>query len=313
MQRFGCTPGANRDLPVSSRAAHQRWVDHCYELHRSRLREVGPRIDHTWQGNKGKAGPRPTYAHLRFNAKRAQREGELQAERELENYVLLSKLSKYGVAQAGRTPRSRPHRARRPWCASCRILQREPLEVRNNPYVGIHAQPSTTSKGKRQGLNSASRQQELRKIHEDNLRLVHRIQARKPSIRARDHQRDYEQSQRYKAMISLFSRTRVTQGSVIVPSPSRVHADPPSGSVSARGDRKPPGPHGRTRPRSANASLMRKPFDMGDQTRQGTATGAFESRLGTVEDVGEVEEAEAPGPGPSTRAPATAADIGQRR
>jgi len=232
MQQFGRNKVANRDLPVSSRAAHQKWVDHCHELHRHRLQTIKPAIDNKWGGSFAHGqGKQPTYPHLAAgNAKKLQQQGDLQAERELENYILLAKLSK--------------------------ILQRPPPDTQSNPYKKQGAgAPGRAARGP-----SRNRDAELRRIHADNLRIVHRIQSTRPHISVTKLERDYEQSLEYKEMISMFSDHRLSKGSTVTPSP-RVAAIN-DGSQSARTRSRPSSanhhraPVPRSRPSSAGARMM---------------------------------------------------------
>jgi hypothetical protein len=109
---FGRSKSGNKDLPIGSRIAQQKWVDHCQDLHRYRLSTVSATVDNKW-AQDGSSGKRPTYTHLSSNSKKAQKAGDQQAERELENYILLGKLSKCvgarppAVRSARRVPSAR--------------------------------------------------------------------------------------------------------------------------------------------------------------------------------------------------------------
>lgn len=215
MQQFGRSKTGNKELPIGSRLTHQKWVDHCSDLHRHRLATMRPTIDNKWSTKAG--SNQPSYPHLTSNAKKAQVAGDRQAERELENYMLLSKLSKCALACRTRAQRTRAHTqpATHPRVALCRtrarrIMQREPLNAQRSVNTGAPVYV----------LHATQRYNELKRVHAENLKLVHRIQAKRPAIVVDEFERDFEQSRKYKEMISLFSEQRISRGSSVVPSNS---------------------------------------------------------------------------------------------
>jgi hypothetical protein len=136
---------------------------------------------------------------------------------------------------------------------SRRILQREPASGQGPPYApaaqGRFVPPV-------RALYSAQRYNELKRIHAENLRIVQRIQSKRPIISIDAMERDYEQSRKYKEMISLFGESRISRGSSVVPTPrdhytQRPRPRPASATVHRAGP--PPG-----RPSSAGATLMRR-------------------------------------------------------
>ncbi|KAJ1632937.1 hypothetical protein T492DRAFT_838058 [Pavlovales sp. CCMP2436] len=235
MQHIGRSKTGNisggSGAPVGSRHCHQKWVDHCQDLHRHRLATMGPTVKNNWDSRPGTASNMPTYPHLSNNAKKAQLYGDRQAERELENYILLAKLSK--------------------------ILQRDPPGDQGGPHGPA---PPLTSLPPSSTLYSQARYIELKRIHGENLKIVQRIQAKRPIIQLDQFERDFEQSRKYKDMISMFSEQRVSRGSSVTPTPhnfadarpltARDHRPRPS-SASVNPARPP-------RPNSAGATLMRQ-------------------------------------------------------
>eukprot|EP00304_Pavlova_gyrans_P007301 CAMPEP_0206058636 /NCGR_PEP_ID=MMETSP1466-20131121/47119_1 /ASSEMBLY_ACC=CAM_ASM_001126 /TAXON_ID=44452 /ORGANISM="Pavlova gyrans, Strain CCMP608" /LENGTH=318 /DNA_ID=CAMNT_0053433933 /DNA_START=53 /DNA_END=1009 /DNA_ORIENTATION=+ len=237
MQQFGRTKTVNRDLPVSSRGAQQKWVDHCHDLHRHRLASVQPTVDNKWGGRFADGrGKQATYPHLSSNAKKLQLQGDKQAERELENYILLAKLSK--------------------------ILQRPPPEAQKSTSRPQSA--SGSSQAGRASTQNRLREAELRRIHAENLRIVHRIQSTRPHISVDALEKDYEQSLHIKEMISMFSDQRLSRGSSVVPSPRVYSAAVNDGSHTARTGSRPSSARTRTaaaarnRPNSASATMQRR-------------------------------------------------------
>ena len=72
-----CMPRGNKHLD-------DKWVKHCQELHRSKLRSMKAAID-----NK----PPPKYVHLIQNLKKQQMDEERYSQIERDNYLLLDKMS----------------------------------------------------------------------------------------------------------------------------------------------------------------------------------------------------------------------------
>jgi len=72
-----CMPRANKHLD-------DKWVKHCQNLHRKKLKGMKAAID-----NK----PPPTYMHLKQNLKKQQNDEERYSQIERDNYLLLDKMS----------------------------------------------------------------------------------------------------------------------------------------------------------------------------------------------------------------------------
>lgn len=88
-----------------------------------------------------------------------------------------------------------------------RILQREPSNTHHQRGV----RPSS-AKQPVYSVHSTAREAELRRIHQENLAIVQRIQSGRPHIRVQEMEKDYAQSVKYKEMISSFNRQRGGSG-----------------------------------------------------------------------------------------------------
>ena len=86
----------NREVPVANHPVASRTQQEIHGRHLRSLHEMSPRVDTRWGGihNGTREQKAPTYTHVRNNLKRAQIQDERFAEIELENTVLLAKLSK---------------------------------------------------------------------------------------------------------------------------------------------------------------------------------------------------------------------------
>lgn len=115
--------------------------------------------------------------------------------------------------------------------------------------------PSSTAIPPARALYSTQRYAELRRIHEENLRIVQRIQAKRPIISTEQLERDYEQSRKYQEMISLFGEQRISRGSSVVPTPREHYTQPRSQRVRPRSASavRPAPP--RSRPNSAGPTI----------------------------------------------------------
>ena len=86
----------NREIPVANHPVAARHQQENHGRHLRSLHKMTPRVDtrwgQTWNGVKDHK--QPMYTHVRHNLKRAQIQDERFAEIELENTVLLGKLSK---------------------------------------------------------------------------------------------------------------------------------------------------------------------------------------------------------------------------
>jgi len=71
-------------MPRANKHLDDKWVKHCQNLHRRKIKEMRPAID-----NK----PPPRYIHLEQNLKKQQMDEERYSTIERENYLLLDKMS----------------------------------------------------------------------------------------------------------------------------------------------------------------------------------------------------------------------------
>ena len=71
-------------MPRLNKHLDERWVKHCQQLHRTRLKQMKPAID-----NK----PPPTYVHLAEKLKKRQLDEERYSQIERDNFLLLDKIS----------------------------------------------------------------------------------------------------------------------------------------------------------------------------------------------------------------------------
>ncbi|KAJ1471254.1 KIAA1430-like protein-domain-containing protein [Baffinella frigidus] len=71
-------------MPRLNKHLDEKWVKHCQQMHRKRLKQMKPAID-----NK----PPPKYVHLVQNLKKQQMDEERYSQIERDNYLLLDKMS----------------------------------------------------------------------------------------------------------------------------------------------------------------------------------------------------------------------------
>mmetsp|Transcript_11133 Transcript_11133/g.36918 ORF Transcript_11133/g.36918 Transcript_11133/m.36918 type:complete len:602 (-) Transcript_11133:344-2149(-) len=151
----------NRTTPFSSRTIAWETQRKDYEKHLRALASQSARIDNKWGGsvNGVREIKRPTYSHIQNNPKRAQQQDERNAEIELENYLLLSKLSRI---------LERPHNATKGTL--------HPMDADRTAGAqtdGAAGEPSSS--------NMLSRQRLQEKITRENLELVRRLQRCRPT------------------------------------------------------------------------------------------------------------------------------------
>jgi acetyl esterase/lipase len=158
----------NRTTPFASRTIAWETQRKDYEKHLRALDSQSARIDNKWGGsvNGVRETKRPTYSHIQSNPKRAQQQDERNAEIELENYLLLSKLS--------------------------RILER-PLDAAKGTLHSTDA----SAPGEPSSSNIISRQRLQQKITRENLELVRRLQRCRPTYDRAALARDAEERRRW--------------------------------------------------------------------------------------------------------------------
>jgi len=167
----------NRTTPFSSRTIAWETQRKDYEKHLRALASQSARIDNKWGGsvNGVREIKRPTYSHIQNNPKRAQQQDERNAEIELENYLLLSKLSRI---------LERPHNA-----IKGTLHPMDADRTAGAQTDGAAGEPSSS--------NMLSRQRLQEKITRENLELVHRLQRCRPTYDRAALARDAEDRRRW--------------------------------------------------------------------------------------------------------------------
>jgi len=164
----------NREVPISNQTVATRSQQETHGRHLRNLYEMGPTVDTRWGGirNGVREQKQPMYTHVRANLKRAQIQDERFAEIELENTVLLGKLSK--ILRRSRNPTV----GTRDWTGGLRLT---PNQV---PVIDHWISADTTAFGaavEPSSLNLARRRQERERIEVENRALVARLQSCKPT------------------------------------------------------------------------------------------------------------------------------------
>ena len=164
----------NREVPVANHPVASRSQQEIHGRHLRALHEMSPRVEtrwgSTWNGVRDQK--QPAYPHVRANLKRAQIQDERFAEIELENTVLLAKLSK--ILRRSRNPTNNT----RDWTGGLRLT---PNQV---PVIDHWISQDTTKFGaavEPSSLNLSRRKQERERIEVENRALVARLQTCKPT------------------------------------------------------------------------------------------------------------------------------------
>lgn len=225
----------NRDAPVSSRPVLWRCQEQLLTKHAAALKQAKPRINskwgQTWNGvTEQKAA---TYAHVRSNLKRAQLQDERFQAIELENYLLLGKLSKI---------LERPHNpthATREWGGGVRLTG-------NQVPVIDHCVPQQTNEFgaavEPSSLNIGFRQRQQDEIAAANRKLVKRLQMSRPFYKTSALLQDWQERERW-----LYSQ-RVSNRPIVVEETAVPRARPrPASAAAALGG-------ARRRPQSAQSA-----------------------------------------------------------
>jgi len=187
-----------RALPVDNRLCNDRWVERCQRIHREKL-----------QGMQSTAAdPRLTtldntmpitlkMQHLHLKQKKAQLEEERFAQIELENRVLLEKMSKImrqdpteaRSSQGARNSEQFPFRS---------TLQLKPgVRIDTAQYPVIDSRNYYPPKS----LNREYRLRELKRITNENQSMLQRIQSREPFYDHKKWEKEREQDLLYLANI----------------------------------------------------------------------------------------------------------------
>ena len=164
----------NREVPVANHPVAARSQQESHGRHLRSLHEMSPRVETRWGStwNGVREQKQPAYTHVRSNLKRAQIQDERFAEIELENTVLLAKLSK--ILRRSRNPTL----GTRDWTGGLRLT---PNQV---PVIDHWISQDTTKFGaavEPSSLNLSRRRQERERIEVENRALVARLQSCKPT------------------------------------------------------------------------------------------------------------------------------------
>lgn len=180
----------NRDAPVACRPVHWRSQYSSYVKHAAALDRVKPRIDNKWGAtwNGVQEQKRSTYPHVRSNLKRAQLQDERFQAIELENYMLLGKLSK--ILERSHNPTH----GTREWGNGVRLTS-------NQVPVIDHCVPQHTNEFgaaiEPTSLNIRIRQKQQDEIAVENLRLLRRLVESRPTYDRAALDRDWQERKRY--------------------------------------------------------------------------------------------------------------------
>eukprot|EP00976_Prorocentrum_cordatum_P020853 423671-Prorocentrum_minimum.AAC.2 len=200
-----------RAMPVGNRLCNDKEVERCQKLHRDRLRNMhstahDPRI--TTLDNSTPASMQ--MPHLQLKQKKAQLEEERFAQIELENRILLEKMSKIMRQDPGdaRSAHGGHHTEQFPFRST---LQLKPgIRIDMTQYPMLDSRNFIAPKS----LNREQRLRELKRITSENQAMLRRIQSREPFYdhkkweeeRVRDLQ--YLKNIRSREVMSLTGRMR---------------------------------------------------------------------------------------------------------
>lgn len=187
-----------RALPVDNRLCNDRWVERCQRIHREKLANMqstatDPRL--TTLDNTMPITLKMQHLHLK--QKKAQLEEERFAQIELENRVLLEKMSKImrqdpteaRSAQGSRNSEQFPFRS---------ILQLKPgMRIDTAQYPVIDTRNYYPPKS----LNREYRLRELKRITSENQSMLQRIQSREPFYDHKKWEKEREMDLQYLANI----------------------------------------------------------------------------------------------------------------
>lgn len=180
----------NRDAPVANRQAHWRAQISAKTKHGAALEKAKPRIDNKWgtSWNGLRDLKKPFYPHVRSNLKGAQLQDERFQAIELENYLLLGKLSK--ILERPHNPTLRT----REWGGGIRLTS-------NQVPVIDHCIPQQTTEFgaaiELASLNIGIRRQQHDRIAAENRELVKRLQMSKPTYQKAKFLEDWQLRERW--------------------------------------------------------------------------------------------------------------------
>jgi len=215
----------NRDVPVASRPVAWREQRASLIKHAVALDRIQPRIDNKWgqTWNGVQEQKRASYPHVRSNLKRAQLQDERFQAIELENYLLLGKLSK--ILERSHNP---THKTRE-WGGGVRLTGNQVPVIdhcvpQNTTEFGAAVEPTS--------LNIGFRQRQQDEIAAQNRKLVKRLQMSRPTYETNRFLSDWHDRERWLLNQRVANRPLVVQEGVVRP-------QRPASATAAVGRRRP--------------------------------------------------------------------------
>lgn len=185
--------------------------------HAAALDSIKPRIDNKWgqKWNGVQEQKQASYAHVRSNLKRAQLQDERFQAIELENYLLLGKLSK--ILERSHNPTYRT----REWGGGVRLTSNQVPVIdhcvpQNTTEFGAAVEPSS--------LNIGFRQRQQDEIAAENRKLVKRLQMSRPTYETGRYISDWQERERWLLNQRIANRPLVVEEGVVRPRPASATA-----------------------------------------------------------------------------------------
>jgi len=221
-------------LPVDNRLCNDRWVERCQRIHRDKLRKMkstahDPRL--TTLDNTMPVTLRMQHLHLK--QKKAQLEEERFAQIELENNVLLEKMTKIMKQNPmrARSALGGRHISQFPFRSTLQLKPGVRVDKCHYPVL------DTRNYHEPKSLNRELRQRELKRIMAENHAMLTRIRCREPFY---DHKKWEEERKRDLQYLNNIKSREVM-------------------SISQRFKRLPPLPHQTMRAGTAPAGTIASP------------------------------------------------------
>lgn len=170
-------------LPVDNRLCADRWVERCQSLHRHRLQTMrSTACDPRMTALDNTQPITMAMPHLQLKQKKAQLEEERFAQIELENRVLLEKMSKIMRQDPGdaRSSHGGHHTEQFPFRSTLQLKPGVRIDMTQYPMLDSRNFVAPKS------LNREARLRELKRITAENQSMLRRIQSREPYY---DHQK----------------------------------------------------------------------------------------------------------------------------
>lgn len=164
-------------LPVDNRLCSERWVERCQTLHRHKLQTMRSTADDPRMTALDNTQPiTMQMPHLQLKQKKAQLEEERFAQIELENRVLLEKMSKIMRQDPGdaRSSHGGHHTEQFPFRSTLQLKPGVRIDMTQYPMLDSRNFVAPKS------LNREARLRELKRITSENQSMLRRIQSREP-------------------------------------------------------------------------------------------------------------------------------------